>query len=95
MPVPNFLAGVLIALFLNTWAELLFGCVVWAFVYCAFRWFIGGQRVEKAEAYYQASDKHLLLQSPILTFYAIEWATAVTIALLFAALAFEFRKMLF
>jgi hypothetical protein len=88
--LPNFLAGLLVALAVRTWANLFIGCLGWAFVFCAFLWIEG--RREEMEIYYYREHPNRLL-SPLLTFYTIEWKTALIISLVFSVPIFIIRNM--
>jgi hypothetical protein len=48
-----------------------------------------------AISYYEANAKRPLLGSPICTFYAIEWTTALMISLLAAFTVFNIRNMFY
>ena len=69
--------------------------VVWATLFCSYIWIKEGREEKVAVSYYGANSKRLLFGSPKLSFYAIEWATALTIAFLFAAAISVIKKMLF
>jgi hypothetical protein len=95
MPMPSLLAGILVGLIVKTAANVLIDCAGWAFVFCAYLWIIEGRREQMAISYYEANARRPLLGSPIFTFYAIEWTTALMISLLAAFTVFNIRNMFY
>jgi hypothetical protein len=93
-PVPNFLAGIAIALAATTWGALVVACLAWAFAACGFVWIKEGRAERVAISYYQGHGERLF-GSPAFTFYAIEWTTALIIALMIAIAPFAIRRMFF
>jgi len=92
IPAPNVLAGILIALAVSTGAKLLIGCIGWTFAACAYIWVKEGRAEKSAISYYRMHNDRLIVGSPVVTFYAIEWATTLATALVFSGVAFIVRK---
>ena len=95
IPIPNVLAGILIGVAVNAWGELLVSCVGWSFAFCAHVWIAQHQRAEFTIVEMETRAHRLLFGSPAMTFYAIEWATALPTSLAVSAVTFIARKMLF
>jgi hypothetical protein len=95
IPIPNVLAGILIGVAVNAWGELTVSCVGWSFAFCAHVWIAEHQRAEFTIFEMETRAHRLLFGSPAMTFYAIEWATALPTSLAVSAVTFIVRKMLF
>jgi len=91
IPFPNVIAGCLIGFTVSGWGELLVACVGWAFVFCLYVWIAESNRVALTICAFKERGQRLLFGSPALTFFAIEWVTALATSLPFAAIVAAVR----
>jgi hypothetical protein len=93
IPAPNFLAGVLIGLANTSWLAVILACLVWPFVFCACVGIFDATRRDATVEHYRTHGRRLLFDSPALTFYAIEFSTALMTSLLVACIAYLIKRL--
>ncbi|MDP9203661.1 MAG: hypothetical protein M3P26_17290 [Gemmatimonadota bacterium] len=77
IPAPNVIAGILIGIANDSWVTVLGAAAVWPFVFCIYVSIMDRSRREATVASFAHRGRHLVAGSPILTFYVIEFATAL------------------
>lgn len=87
IPVPNVIAGILIGLANDSWLTVLGAAACWPIIFCLYVAIADRSRVEATVASFAAHGRHLLLGSPALTFFAVEFRTALCTAMPVAVLA--------
>lgn len=93
IPAPNFIAGVLIGLANTSWLAVILACLVWPFVFCAYVAIFDAARRDATVEHFRTQSRRLLFDSPVLTFYAIEFSTALTTSLLVACIAHLIKRL--
>ncbi|MFA7165262.1 MAG: hypothetical protein WC124_05370 [Desulfoplanes sp.] len=91
IPFPNLIAGVLIGSVNSPWFSVAIASIGWSFIFCSYVWITGASE-DRIEMFKQRG-KRLLLGSPVLTFYAIEFTTALETSLIFASITFGVKKI--
>ncbi|MGH3054790.1 MAG: hypothetical protein ACRDL7_07415, partial [Gaiellaceae bacterium] len=81
IPAPNVIAGILIGVINDSWRTLLGATAIWPLVFCVYVSVVDRSRMTATVASLTERGRHLLASSPVLTFYAIEFATALSTAL--------------
>jgi hypothetical protein len=94
MPAPNVIAGIAIGVVNDSWMTVLGVAAVWPFVFCIYVSLLDSARRNVTVAGIAERGRHLLAGSPLLTFYAIEFATTLTTTLLVALLAHGVKRLL-
>lgn len=94
IPAPNVIAGIAIGLVNDSWLTALGVAAVWPFIFCVYVSFLDTTRRKATVASFAERGHHLLAGSPLLTFYAVEFATALTTAIPFALLAHGVKRLL-
>lgn len=92
IPAPNVIAGILIGIANDGWLTVMEATVIWPFVFCLYVSIVERARMIAAVASLSERGRHLIGGSPALTFYAIEFATALTTALPIALLAHALKR---
>ena len=92
IPARNVLAGIFIGLANDGWFEVLVVSAVWPFIFCALVSITERPRVEATIAAFRQRGQHLVMRSPVLTFYAVECATALVTAGSVALLAHGIKQ---
>jgi hypothetical protein len=93
IPAPNVIAGIFIGVVNDSWLTVLGVAAVWPFIFCVYVSIAHGARRQATVASFAERGRHLLMGSPVLTFYAIEFATALFTALPLALLAHAVRRL--
>ena len=93
IPMPNVIAGILIGVANSSWVEVLVSSLVWPGIYCLYVSLTERPRIDATVAQFKERGKRLLLGSPVATFYAIEFATALLTALPIACIAFLIKRV--
>ncbi len=86
IPAPNVVAGIMIGLASTGWFETLGGSALWPLVFCAYVSITDSARRDATVAGFAERGHHLFLRSAVLTFYGIEFLTALSTALPVAVL---------
>lgn len=94
IPAPNVLAGIMIGLANTSWSSTLLSSVAWPFVFCVYVSMAHRSRRDATIAAFGERGDHLLLGSPRLTFYSIEFATALVTALPVAVVMQVIKRLL-
>ncbi len=94
IPAPNLIAGVLIGIVNDGWLPVLGASAVWPLIFCAYVSIADRARRDATVAQFAARGRRLLMGSPILTFYAGEFVTALLTALPVALLAHGLKRLL-
>lgn len=94
VPAPNVIAGILIGVANDRWVTVLGAVAVWPFVFCIYVFIIDRARREAAVASFAQHGRRLVVGSPTLTFYIIEFATALATALPVALFAHALKRLL-
>ena len=94
LPIPNVIAGVLIGIANTGWIEVLGSALVWPAIYCLFVLYSERARVEAKVAQFRENAKKLIFHSPVVTFYTIEFITALFTALPVACVTFLIKTVL-
>jgi hypothetical protein len=93
IPVPNVIGGLLIGIANTSWFAVVLACLVWPFVFCAYVSIMDSARREATVADFRARGRRLMFGSPALTFYAIEFVTALMTSLLVACIAHLIKRI--
>jgi hypothetical protein len=93
IPAPNFIAGLLIGIANTSWLAVLLACLVWPLFFCAYISIVDSARRAATVADFHARGRRLLFDSPALTFYAIEFFTALMTSLPVAFLAHFIKRI--
>ncbi len=93
IPAPNVLAGILIGIASTRWIEVLLTSLAWPLVFCVYVWIRERQRADATIESFRVHGKRLLLASPTLTFYAIEFWTALITTTPGAVVMFSIKKL--
>ncbi len=81
IPAPNVIAGVMVGIAADTWLITIISAIGWPFVFCMYVALQDRSRRDMTIDAFRHRSERLLLGSPILTFYAIEFSTALVTAL--------------
>jgi hypothetical protein len=81
IPAPNVIAGVMIGIAADTWLIAVTSAIGWSFVFCLYVTLHDRPRRDVTIDAFRHRSGRLLLGSPVLTFYAIEFSTALVTAL--------------
>lgn len=92
IPIPNVLAGLLIGIVNTSWVAVLLACLVWPLVFCAYVSIVDSARRNATVADFRARGRRLVFGSPALSFYAIEFFTALMTSLLVACVAHFIKR---
>lgn len=93
IPVPNFLAGVLIGIVNTSWAAVILACCVWSVVFCGYVSIADSTRKEAAIKDFRSRGRRLLFGSATLTFYGIEFYTALMTSLTVGCLTHIIKRI--
>lgn len=93
IPAPNFIAGLLIGLANTSWLAVVLACLAWPFVFCAYVGIADAARRDATVEHFRTNSRRLLSDSPVLTFYAIEFSTALTTSLFVACIAHLVKRL--
>jgi len=93
IPAPNVLAGVVIGIATNSWLTVLGVAAVWPALFCMYVAVAERARREATVAVFAARVRHLLMSSTALTFFAIEFRTALCTAVPVAVLAHAVKAL--
>lgn len=88
IPAPNFVAGVLIGIANTSWPAVVIACFVWPFIFCAYVSILGSARKVARIDHMRTHGSRLLCGSPMLTFYAIEFSTALMTVFVVGSLSY-------
>ncbi len=87
IPAPNFIAGVLIGIGNTSWLGVIIACFIWPFVFCGYVSILDSARKTATVEHMRTHSHRLFCGSPTLTFYAIEFCTALMTALVVGSLS--------
>lgn len=93
IPIPNFFAGVLIGVANNSWDSILLSALGWGVVFCLYVIVMESERSRLTKEMYRESRRRLILGSPTLTFYVVEYTTSFLTSLFFGAITFLARGL--
>jgi len=88
IPAPNVFAGLLIGIFNTSWLTVVLASFGWGLSFCGYVSIVDTARREATIAGFRASARRLLFGSPTLTFYAVEFSTALMTSLLVGCLTY-------
>jgi hypothetical protein len=94
IPAPNVIAGMLIGVVNDGWLALLGAAAIWPLVFCVYVSIMDRARMTATVASFSERGRHLVAGSPVLTFYAIEFATALSTALPIALLTHAVKRLI-
>ena len=93
VPAPNFLAGVLLGIANTSWLAVIVASFLWGFVFCGYLSIADSARKEASIRDFGVRARRLLLGSPRLTFYAIEFCTGFMTSLVVGGLTHFIKRM--
>jgi hypothetical protein len=93
IPAPNVIAGVLVGVLSDNWLTVLVSAALWPFAFCLYVSIAHRTRRDSTVASFAARGRHLVLGSPVLTFYAVEFATALATTVPIALLAHAVKRL--
>jgi len=93
IPAPNFLAGLLIGIFNTSWLTVVLASFGWALAFCGYVSIVDTARRDTTIGDFRARARRLLFGSPVLTFYAIEFSTALVTSLPVGCLTYLIKKI--
>jgi hypothetical protein len=93
IPAPNVIAGILVGVLNDSWFTVLVSAAVWPFTFCLYVSIAHRTRRDSTVASFAAGGRHLLMGSPVLTFYAVEFATALVTTVPVALLAHAVKRL--
>ena len=93
IPVPNFIAGVLIGIVNALWWAVPLSALGWGLVFCFYVNITQSERCKQSIQSVTDKGKRLFLGSPTMTFYMIEFVTAFTTSLVIGLLAFSIKRI--
>lgn len=94
IPAPNVVAGILIGVVNDGWLTVLGAAVIWPLIFCVYVSITDRNRMTATVASFSERGRHLIAGSPVLTFYAIEFATALGTALPSALVAHAVKQFI-
>ena len=87
-PLPNLTAGILIAIANTSWLGVNVVCFGWGLIFCAYVSILESSRTKTTIERMRTHGNKLLLNSPLLTFYAVEYSTALMTSLIFSNITY-------
>jgi hypothetical protein len=93
VPAPNFIAGILIGIANDFWAIPL-SSIGWGIIFCFYIIIAQSERCRQSVKIIKENGRRLILCSPKMTFYVIEYLTAFTTSFVIGLLAFTIKKVL-
>ena len=90
----NVLVGIVIGIANDSWPAVLIVSAGWPLVFCVYVSLIRAERARATIAVFEARGSHFLFGSPFLTFYAIEFATALVTTLPVAIVSHVIKRLL-
>ncbi len=93
IPVPNFIAGVLIGLLNDSWTSVALASIGWSFVFCVYVALTQNDRKKVTIASIAEKGQRLFLGSPTHTFYAMEFITALATSIVVGSIVYALKKL--
>ncbi len=81
LPIPNFTAGILIGFANTTWITVNISCIGWGFIFCVYSRIFDADKTISNIEHMKTYGQRFLFNSPSLTFYSIEYFTALMTSL--------------
>ena len=92
----NFIAGIMIGLTNESWLGCIFSSIGWGIIYCLYKYFFRADEIQNYLKRAKDLDRPLRWGiDPKLSFFIIEFNTAVVSALFFSLLLFGIRLIYF
>lgn len=95
IPAPNFIAGVLIGLINDPWTSVALSSIGWSFVFCVYVTLTQNDRKKVTIASFAEKGQRLFLGSPTITFYAIEFITALATSIVVGSIVYGLKNSLY
>jgi hypothetical protein len=93
IPAPNLFAGLLIGIANISWLAVVLASFVWSLVFCGYVSILDTERRDATNVDFRARARRMLVGSPTLTFYAIEFYTALVTSLLVSCLTHHIKRI--
>jgi len=93
IPIPNVLAGFLIGIAVNYWLSVIGSSFGWGFVSCIYTSLSFPDRVKYTTESFKQNRKRLIFNSPIITFYLIEYMTAFITSMFVGFVVFFIKNL--
>lgn len=87
-PLPNLTAGILIAIANTSWLAVNVVCFGWGLIFCAYVSILESTRTKTTTEKIRIHGNNLLFNSPLLTFYSVEYFTALMTSLIFSNITY-------
>jgi hypothetical protein len=84
----NVLAGIAIGVANTSWITVFVAALTWPFIFCAYVSILHAQRARTTIADFRVRGRRFVFGSPVVTFYAIEFATSLCTVLPVAFLSY-------
>jgi hypothetical protein len=88
----NVLVGIAIGVVNTSWIAVLGSSLIWPFIFCGYVSILHAQRARTTIANFRERGRHFVFGSPVMTFYGIEFATALLTALPVALLTYLIKS---
>ena len=93
IPAPNFIAGILIGITNNSWPSVVLASIVWSLVFCGYVSIADSARRNKTIEDFGLKARRLLFGSAMLTFYCIEYFSALMTSLFVGCLTHLIKRI--
>jgi hypothetical protein len=93
IPAPNVFAGLLIGVLNTSWLTVVLASFGWSLAFCGYVSIADTARRQATIEGFRLSARRLLFSSPKLTFYAIEFATALVTSLPIGCLTYLIKRI--
>lgn len=93
IPLPNFFAGILIGIVNDSWGAIVLSALGWGLVFYFYVSLMESDRAGKTKELYREKGKRLIMGSPSITFYVVEYTTGFSTSLLFGVITFLARGL--
>lgn len=93
IPAPNVIAGILIGVFNAPWISVAYSSIGWSFVFCIYVFLTQRERRRRTVASFEERAQRLLLGSPVLSFYAVEFGTALLTSIVVGSIVYGLKNL--
>jgi hypothetical protein len=94
IPFPNVIAGVLIGIANDAFLAVVLAAFAWGFVFCGYVWVADSKRAKLTITSFRDRGRRFLFGSPVLTFYGIEYVTALATSFLFGVVSYGIKVLI-
>ena len=93
IPAPNLIAGVLIGIANDQWSAVALSSIGWSLIFCFYVTLIQAERKNVTIASFAEKGQRLILGSPAITFYTMEFITAFVTSIVVGSIVYGLKQL--